>query len=313
MVQRIDTSRVTFYEVTDEAGQRLDNFLIARLKGVPKSKIYNLIRKGEVRVNKKRADNAQRLESGDLVRIPPVRQALPVDYGSVKSADFQWLEKQVIFESPSWIVLNKPYGLACHGGSGVQLGVIETLRLLRPEEKDLELVHRLDRDTSGCLMIAKKRRFLKEIQVMLANGDTKKQYSLVAGGRWPREKDYANAPLDKDSRQGGQRLVRVSRDGKPSETRFEVVKASATHSWVRAYPLTGRTHQIRVHAAFLGHPIIGDERYGDKEATRFFKQQGFARMYLHAESFAFRFDGQDYHFVAPFDAPFQSMLETFSS
>ncbi len=276
----------------DQAGQRLDNFLIARLKGVPKSKIYNVIRKGEVRVNKGRIKPEYKLKAGDSVRVPPIRTA---EAGTEAKASHQMmslLAKSILFEDDGLLVINKPPGLAVHGGSGITLGLIETLRQMRPEARHLELVHRLDRDTSGCIMVAKKRSYLRHLQAALreksagAGGITKVYQALVVGD-WSKRIHQVNAPLLKTEVAGGERVVRVHPEGKPSLTEFKVLQYFEGFSLIEARPITGRTHQIRVHAQYAGHVLVGDEKYGNDDINEVMRGQGVKRLFLHASSLSF--------------------------
>lgn len=276
----------------DQAGQRLDNFLIARLKGVPKSKIYNVIRKGEVRVNKGRVKPEYKLMAGDSVRVPPIRTA---EAGTEAKASHQMmslLAKSILFEDDGLLVINKPPGLAVHGGSGITLGLIETLRQMRPEARHLELVHRLDRDTSGCIMVAKKRSYLRHLQAALreksagAGGITKVYQALVIGD-WPKRVHQVNAPLLKAEVAGGERVVRVHPEGKPSLTEFKVLQRFEGFSLIEARPITGRTHQIRVHAQYAGCVLVGDEKYGNDEINEAMRGQGIKRLFLHASALSF--------------------------
>ncbi len=282
--------KVQWIEITEQhSGQRLDNFLLARLKGVPRSRIYRLLRKGEVRVNKGRKEAKFRLHIGDMVRIPPlrVRQERPVVM--VPVALGKSLERDILFEDEAMIILNKPPGCAVHGGSGIASGVIEGLRQQRPDAPFLELVHRLDRDTSGCLLIAKKRSVLRKLHELFRDDDIEKTYLALFAGIWSREKVLVDVPLLKNVNKGGERMVVVSRAGKPSATQFRRIRhlPGVQATLVRALPKTGRTHQIRVHAAWLGHPLVGDQRYGAAEANREFRSRGFRRLFLHAEQLKF--------------------------
>ena len=279
---------VQLVEISEEnSEQRLDNFLISMLKGVPKSKIYRIVRKGEVRVNKGRVDAKYRLQEGDIVRIPPVRVAEPQTEAFVPQTLRQSLERDILYEDDVLLVLNKPPGFAVHGGSGLDSAIIEGLRLLRPASRFLELVHRLDRDTSGCLLIAKKRSALRKLHELFRGEGIQKTYLALLAGQWARKKTVVTAPLQKNVGKGGDRMVTVNRTGKEAETLFTRIKLLPDATLVEASPKTGRTHQIRVHAAWLGHPIIGDERYGDFEINRGFKKKGFKRLYLHAYKLEF--------------------------
>jgi 23S rRNA pseudouridine955/2504/2580 synthase len=281
----------------DRDGQRLDNFLLGQLKGAPRSLIYKIVRSGQVRINGKRAKPDSRLEGGDLVRIPPVSLGEPVERGSAPTGLLDRLAASIVFEDERLLALNKPSGLASHGGSGISFGAIEALRQLRPNQS-LELVHRLDRDTSGLLVIAKKRSALSELQALMREDSDvrsegiRKKYLALLVGRLAGENFTVDAPLDIGLRQGGERHVRVSPGGKPSLSHFHLIERRGGHSYVEVRIATGRTHQIRVHAAHLGHPIAGDDKYGDKEVNKRLKEQiGLKRLFLHAASLEFTLDG----------------------
>lgn len=281
-------TKVLQIEITEENhDQRLDNFLITLLKGVPKSRIYRIIRKGEVRVNKGRVEVNHRLKTGDIVRIPPVRIAERSEEVFVPTNLKDALQHSILYEDDGFLIVNKPAGFAVHGGSGVSSGIIEGLRLLRPEAKFLELVHRLDKDTSGCLVIAKKRSALRAFHAIFRDNQVKKTYIALLSGQWKKKKLVVNAPLLKNIAKGGERMVMVSSAGKEAETVFTCLTAFAESTLVEAAPKTGRTHQIRVHALHLGHPIVGDERYGRDDVNLAFKQKGYKRMFLHAQTLAF--------------------------
>ena len=294
----------------DQTGQRLDNFLMTRLKGVPKSAVYRMIRKGEVRVNKGRTKPEYKLNCGDVVRVPPARtktvsEAAPFVGDSLKIR----LEEAILFEDDGLIVLNKPSGLAVHGGSGVSLGVIEALRQMRPSQRFLELVHRLDRDTSGCLMIAKKRAVLKKLHEDLRQGNMQKTYLALLWGRWNGLEHRIEAPLRKFQLASGERIVRVSTEGKPSLTLFRQLELFDNATLVEAKPITGRTHQIRVHAQFAGHPIAGDDKYLHREQAVYFEDKGLKRLFLHAASLELEdTHGQKRVFQAPLPDELQNIL-----
>ena len=288
--QQSTSPPVQWVEITeDNSEQRLDNFLITLLKGVPKSRIYRIVRKGEVRVNKGRVDVKYRLVIGDIVRIPPVRmpevseEGLPVSRGL---ADI--LQQNVLFEDDSILVVNKPSGFAVHGGSGIDNGIIEGFRKINPEQRFLELVHRLDRDTSGCLLIAKKRSALRSLHEQFRKDTVTKSYLALLSGRWVRKKLVVNQPLQKNVSKGGERMVVISQHGKESETLFRRLQLFKDATLVEVSPKTGRTHQIRVHAAYLSHPIVGDERYGFDDINKVFKNRGYKKMFLHAETLQFQ-------------------------
>ena len=275
-IEENQTPQVIYVEINeDNCDQRLDNFLISRLKGVPKSRIYRLVRKGEVRVNKGRVDIKYRLAAGDVVRIPPIRVAERSEESFVPKGLQAALQQGILFEDDGFMVINKPAGFAVHGGSGVSSGIIEGLRLIRPEARFLELVHRLDKDTSGCLLIAKKRSALRKLQEFFRNSEIKKTYQALLAGQWERKKLIVTAPLLKNISKGGERIVVISKAGKAAETLFTRIKLFRNATLVEASPKTGRTHQIRVHAASLGHAIVGDDRYGIDEINKLFKNKGY--------------------------------------
>ena len=284
--QTISSMVVNFQEVDESSeGQRLDNYLIKKLKSVPKSKIYRIIRKGEVRVNKGRCKPDTRLKQGDVVRIPPLQfNSVSATETKVPGRLLRKLKESTLFEDDGLLIINKPEGIAVHGGSGLSFGMIEALREARPEHRFLELVHRLDRDTSGVLMLAKKRTVLVELHRMLQTGRVRKTYHAWVSGHWPLAKPVITAPLRKNVLRSGERVVIVAADGKPSETRIEPLLQGNECSLIKVSPQTGRTHQIRVHCQFAGHPILGDEKYCPDEINQKFRNQGLKRMCLHAYS-----------------------------
>lgn len=280
--------KVQFVEISaDHAGQRIDNYLMCQLKGVPKSLVYRIVRKGEVRVNKGRIKPEYRLKEGDMVRIPPVRQAEKKEPGKASDKVLQQIESRIIFEDKRILVINKPSGLAVHGGSGLSFGLIEALRELRPNDKSLELVHRLDRDTSGCLIIAKKRSALRRLHEQLREGSMDKRYMALLKGKWKGTSKWVDAPLLKNVIKSGERLVFVDPKGKDARTQFSPYSVGDEASLMSVKLDTGRTHQIRVHAQHLGYPIAGDNKYGDDEFNRQMKSKGLKRLFLHAFSLKF--------------------------
>lgn len=304
---------VRYLEVTaEEQGQRLDNYLLRILKGVPKSHVYRIIRGGEVRVNKKRAKVSSRLACGDQIRIPPIRlsEAREVHVGSKLE---QRLKECIIYEDESLLVVNKPAGIAVHGGSGLSLGMIEALRKVRTDLHYLELAHRLDKDTSGCLVLAKKRSVLRAIQALLEAREVTKTYWALLLNPWQGKKTVTvDAALEKNTLKSGERFVVVNPEGKPSQTKIKLLENYLQACWVEATPKTGRTHQIRVHAASLSHPIIGDHKYGgavsiDTLATNT------QRLYLHARAIQFNLNGKDFLFQADLDDKFSSSLKILRS
>lgn len=296
--------------LNDESGQRLDNFLIAQLNKVPKSLVYRIIRKGEVRVNKKRAKPDYKINSGDLIRIPPVKVAEKAPLPSAKLDKIAQLETHILYEDASLIVVNKPSGLAVHGGSGLNFGLIEGLRALRPNDKNLELVHRIDRDTSGILLVAKKRSVLKLLHEQLRNKEMNKQYLAFVRGQWQKRVRLVEAPLQKNTLQSGERVVRVSAEGKPSQTRFRIYQRYAEGTLIEASPLTGRTHQIRVHCLHAGHPIAKDPKYGDNDFDELMDNKGLTRLFLHAWKLAFKHPETEksVQFEAPLDDSLNAAL-----
>lgn len=303
--------KVTFVEVTeDQADQRLDNFLLARLKGVPKSRIYRLLRKGEVRVNKGRVKPDYRLQQGDSVRIPPVRVAESKPAAAPGAGLRDCLENGILFENDELLVISKPAGLAVHGGSGINLGLIEALRASR-ENDALELVHRLDRGTSGCLLVAKKRRALKHLQNQLREHQIKKTYVALVDGSWPKGLNLLDAPLERLTTASGERRVKVSAEGKASVSRFQVLKRYSDATLLEVDLETGRTHQIRVHCQMAGHPLLGDDKYGSDERNDAMKQRGLKRLFLHARSLAFDIPstGQRMSVEAPLPRDLEHVLE----
>ncbi len=296
--------------ISEEDGQRLDNYLIRILKGVPKSHIYRIIRGGEVRVNKKRAKVSSRLQTGDLVRIPPVRVRAETGPLVVSDTLANTLDKRIIFEDERLLVLNKPTGMAVHGGSGLQFGVIEALRAMRPDARYLELIHRLDRETSGCLLVAKKRSMLRQVQALFEARNIQKTYWLLSQGTWTSKQTVrVDLPLHKNSLQSGERMVHVSDTGKPSQTTFKCLENYHEAAWLSATPRTGRTHQIRVHVASLKHPIVGDLKYGAETLPQHLKKALGKRLYLHARRIQFTLDNTPYIFEAELDAQFDDAIQ----
>ena len=304
--QTVQTVRIE----PDFEGQRVDNYLKTLLKGVPKSMIYRILRKGEVRVNKKRVKPEYKLQPDDLLRIPPIRVSETAAAPSTKLDKVASLEKHILFEDESLIVVNKPSGTAVHGGSGLSFGVIEALRALRPQQRFLELVHRLDRDTSGCLLIAKKRSALKHLHEQLRHKSVDKRYYALVAGNWPANRFKVRAPLRKNILKSGERLVSVSPDGKDSETRYRILESFEQATLVEASPITGRTHQIRVHCLHAGHPIACDDKYGDKHFEQRMNELGLNRLFLHAQSLSFVHpkSSERMTFTAPLDNALTSCL-----
>ena len=284
-----------------DAGQRIDNFLLRHFKSVPRSRVYRLLRKGEVRVNGKRIDADYRLEAGDTVRLPPVRIEGDAAPGRPSASLQALIERAVIHEDRHLLVIDKPSGVAVHGGSGMSFGVIETLRAARPDEP-LELVHRLDRDTSGCLLVARDRATLVALHALIRDGGLHKTYLALLAGSWQLGKKRIDAPLATDARARGERHVQVAETGKASVSVFKPVQFFGPLATLMEVDIpTGRTHQIRVHARHAGHPVLGDDKYGDRERNAAMREYGLDRIFLHAHSVAFDWPGSGvpFHVSAP--------------
>jgi len=305
---------VRYLEIDESrAGQRLDNFLIHVLKGVPKSHIYRILRKGEVRINKGRAKPDYRLEEGDQVRIPPLRQAGPAETlpRTERPENFDWLLPRILHEDDDLLIVNKPAGLAAHSGSGIRIGLIEALRALRPEVPFLELAHRLDRDTSGCLMLAKRRPVLLALHRMLREGTMEKSYLALVAGAWRGGGREIQAPLEKNHPRAGEHRVEVSRDGRAASSYFMPKQRFKSTSLMEITLHTGRMHQARVHAAHEGHPIAGDDKYGDRSFNRRLQHVGLKRLFLHAHRLKFIHpgNGRKLNVEAPLPEELSDVLE----
>jgi 23S rRNA pseudouridine955/2504/2580 synthase len=309
-------SPVTLRTVTaDEAGQRIDNFLMRHFKTVPRSRVYRLVRKGEVRVNRKRVDAEYRIQEGDEVRLPPVRIDAGDEQGrglrQPSSSLVELIERAVIYQDKHLLVIDKPAGVAVHGGSGKSFGIIEALRASRPRET-LELVHRLDRDTSGCLLVARDRGTLTALHAVIRNGGMHKTYLGLVAGSWQLGSKRIDAPLATDNRQHGERHVRVAPAGKASVSIFKPVQFFGALATLMEIDIpTGRTHQIRVHASFAGHPLLGDDKYGDRDRNAELKRLGLRRTFLHAQSVAFEWPGSGvpFHASAPLPGELSAVLD----
>jgi len=300
-----------------DAGQRLDNFLVRILKGVPRTHVYRLLRKGEVRVNSKRAKPDQRLEAGDRIRLPPVRRAEEPAAGSAAarppSPSLQKLiAGSIVYEDADLLVINKPAGIAVHGGSGTSHGVIEVLRAVRPDARELDLVHRLDRETSGCLVVAKRRAALRDLHAQLREGKAEKRYLALVCGKWDLGQKRIELPLATGERRGGERHVAVRSHGQMAVSTFRPVQFFGTVATLMEVEIgTGKTHQIRVHAAHAGHPVAGDDKYGDRERNEGLRAYGLDRMFLHAASIGVDRPGtrEPLHVSAPLGADLHAVLE----
>ncbi len=266
------------------SGQRLDNFLLNQLKGVPKSKIYSIIRKGEIRINSKRKKPSYKLASGDEVRVPPIKTSSKENQ-FVPTNVIALMKDAIVEENDDYIVLNKPEGIASHGGSGISIGVIETIRNFGKSYRDAKLVHRLDKDTSGCQVVAKNNKFLRNCNKLISERKVKKTYQAIVHGNWIHKDGIYEINIEKNMLIGKERMVKISEGGKIAKTFFKVIESSKHFSLIHCELITGRTHQLRVHLSELGFPIVGDKKYGIKE-NNFPKNSGFKkRMYLHANSF----------------------------
>jgi len=301
---------VSFVTVTDDhLYQRVDNFLFNHLKNLPKTRVYRLIRKGEIRVNKKRVDASYKLQLGDLIRIPPMMlEEVKLHIPGRRS--IQMLTDRVLYEDDNLLIINKPSGIPVHGGTGVKVGVIETLKTLYPKLPQLELAHRLDADTSGCLVLAKKRSRLRELHALLRAGQVHKVYLALTKGHWRTDDLKVTAPLTKNFLQSGERMVRVDPNGKASATTFAIEQAFEHATLVQATLHTGRTHQIRVHSRHKGHPIAGDEKYGDLAFNKDLKQIGLNRLFLHAHTISFTLpsSGLQIQVTAPLEEDLKACL-----
>jgi 23S rRNA pseudouridine955/2504/2580 synthase len=282
------SKRVATYRDVDHesAGQRLDNFLLSQLKGVPRSHVYRLVRSGQVRVNSGRVVPSYRIKVGDRIRIPPVAMREPA-IQTLDSRSLDWLVPRIVYEDKYLMLVDKPAGMAVHGGSGVSLGCVEALRALRPRDTGIELIHRLDRATSGCLLVAKRRSALRSIHALLRQQEVEKKYLALVRGRWPSSLALVDAALTVNRREA-KRRVRVDPHGKAACSHFKPIEHFGELATLIEIAIeTGRTHQIRVHAAHAGHPIAGDDRYGDAAFDTALKIYGLRRMFLHAHSISF--------------------------
>jgi 23S rRNA pseudouridine955/2504/2580 synthase len=278
---------VQHIDIEQDEGQRIDNFLLRTLRGVPRSRVYRMLRKGEVRVNGGRVAPEYRLQQGDRVRVPPWHAPAAPTPPPVAGWQVEQLRSATLFEDDEIIVLDKPSGLAVHGGSGISRGVVELMRDLRPDLPRLELVHRIDRDTSGCLVLAKSRSALLRLHAAFREGEVRKTYDVLVHGAWPRRVRSVSLRLARYVTRSGERRVRSELAGKPARTEFAVERTAEQASWLRAHPHTGRTHQIRVHCQMSGHPVIGDEKYADDEQQALARAAGIRRLCLHARSIVF--------------------------
>ncbi len=304
---------VRFLEVGPEyQGQRIDNFLRRTLKGVPKSLLYRIMRKGEVRVNRARIKPDYRLQLGDSIRIPPLRLS-PEKSAQAPHGLQQVLQQAILWEDKDVLVLNKPSGLAVHKGSGLEFGVIEILRALRPQDSFLELAHRLDRETSGCLLLAKNAQALRLIHTVLRTENTRKSYLALVRGQWNHGEREVSAPLRKNVLRGGERLVEVREDGKPAHSYFKPITFLPGTTLLEVRIMTGRTHQIRVHAASMGHPVAADSKYGDPDFNKLMIEYGLRRLFLHAHDLSLSLGDRELAVSAPLDESLKAVLECLES
>jgi 23S rRNA pseudouridine955/2504/2580 synthase len=314
---KVKSGVVHFVVSADQEGQRIDNFLMNRLKGMPKSRIYRILRKGEVRVNKKRISPFYKLIAGDQVRLPPVFLPEKGEQVAPSKSTLALLQDRIIFEDDNLIIINKPCGMSVHVGSTVRVGVIEAMRHLYPKLPQLELAHRLDSETSGCLILAKKKKILRELHTLLREGKVTKVYWALTLGKWKDSELKVDAPLHKDYQDGGKHVVEVDEEGKSALTVFRSLKyfKNPTASLMEVKLFTGRTHQIRVHAQYQGHPIAGDDRYGDPGFNKIARQLGLKRMFLHAHSIDFTLPSLDQRVrvVAPLDAELEAAIRAFEA
>jgi len=311
----LPVSPVTYIEAQEgDDGQRLDNFLLRTLGAVPRSLVYRILRTGEVRVNGRRAKPAYRLAAGDRVRLPPLKDAGrkqdSTDAKAPSKSLRDFVTAAVIYEDRDLIVVNKPARVAVHGGSGVSFGVIEALRAVHPQLKELELVHRLDRETSGCLLVAKRRAVLRDLHAQLRERQMQKRYLTLVAGRWPFGAKTIDLPLKTNLKQGGERVVRVHDEGQDAVTTFKPIEQFGKVATLLDVDLgTGRTHQIRVHAAHAGYPVAGDEKYGDREKDAKLKPYGLSRMFLHAAALTFRRGQEPFTVTAPLPPELQAVVD----
>ena len=305
-------SRVQQLQIAaDDAGQRVDNFLLRELKAVPRSRVYRILRRGEVRVNGRRVKPEYRLAAGDRLRLPPMRLATEPVLRKPSSSLLERVRNAIVHEDRELLVINKPAGVAVHGGSGLDFGIIEALRADRPDES-LELVHRLDRETSGCLLVARRRSSLRALHALMREGLVEKRYLALLAGRWPHGRGHrVDVPLKTRQLQGGERMVRAQAGGKEALSVFTPVEFYKRATLVEVDLKTGRTHQIRVHALHAGHPVAGDEKYGDRAFNQEMRALGLGRMFLHATAVSFTWPGTERQFSVnvPLDPELKAVLD----
>lgn len=295
----------------EESGQRLDNFLLRHTQGVPKTRVYRAIRKGEVRVNKGRSKPEYKVTEGDEVRIPPLSEGVTQSADRPSESWERRIRKSIISETEDFLAINKPPGLAVHGGSGVRLGLIEALRRLLPEQPYLELVHRLDRDTSGLVLVAKNARTLRDLHQQLRDDRVDKRYLALVAGKWPAYRTSVSVPLAKHHTSSGERIVKVDVSGKSAETRFRVLERFKDATLIEAKPITGRTHQIRVHTQHSGHPILGDTKYESELSVRLGANASIKRLFLHAGAISFTVSGAKTSLTCALSEELETVLNFF--
>jgi 23S rRNA pseudouridine955/2504/2580 synthase len=312
-MSRILNKKSSVQQITinsDDDDRRIDNFLMSRLKGVPRTRIYQMLRKGEVRVNKGRIKQTYRLQLNDVVRIPPVSVNAPSESGNPPAYMIDMLKSGVLFEDHNIIALNKPAGIVVHSGTGRTYGVIEVLRHLRPQESNLQLVHRIDQDTSGCLLLSKTSQGLKLLHSALRDAEVEKKYTSLLKGDIGKHKINVDVSLQKNIMLSGERLVQVDKEGKVAHSCFRRLRKYRDTCLAEVIIETGRTHQIRVHSRHIGHPVIGDDKYGDKELNKKIKKEGLKRMFLHAAELSLPgYGSSGLHITAPLTDNLQSFLE----
>jgi 23S rRNA pseudouridine955/2504/2580 synthase len=303
-----DNFKVRLLDVAaEEAGQRLDNFLLRHASGVPKTRVYRAIRKGEVRVNKGRSKPEYRVQTGDSVRMPPLKVSESAPAGRPSDAWERRIRAAIVLDNADLLVINKPTGLAVHGGRGVRLGLIESLRSLFPEARYLELVHRLDRDTSGLVLVAKNARILRDLHEQLRKDSVDKRYLALVAGKWPAYQKTVSA-LAKRHTPSGERIVKVATEGKQAKTEMQVMERFPGATLIEAKPISGRTHQIRVHTQHIGHPILGDTKYQNDQSQAVSATAGLKRLFLHAKAISFYLGSERYELECPLGAELESVL-----
>lgn len=310
-ISSTDFSKVSLLTInTEQAGQRIDNFLMAKIKGVPKSLFYRLLREGNIRVNKKRTKPDYRIQANDIIRIPPLRHTQTLTKKPTEALK-QFLASRILYEDEDLLILNKPAGIAVHAGTQTEFGVIEGLRGIKADYANLQLIHRLDRDTSGCLLVAKHRAILNEVQDLFRTHQVKKNYLALTQGHWKPNEYHVELPLQKEELESGGQRVRVSVNGKLAISDFKPIATYHDCTLVSVSLTTGRTHQIRVHAAHLDHAVAGDDKYGDRTFNRALRSYGLHRLFLHSAEISFTLTSTHklIHCQAPLDESLELVLK----